>query len=380
MINNLLIKLIVLLIPTQLGLHFWPSFSRVAGIKVDYISPTIYFLDVLLVLLILLNVKKILKYLKDNLSPLGLFVSFIILNISFSISPQVSLFWWLRLLLYLLVFLVFRLRKLQWQQIRTSLLYGTIFVVILEITQLCTQSSLGGPLYYLGERAYSSATPGIGRLNLFGLEILRPTATFSHANSLAGYLIIVFYLFLKKPSPSWYKLIPFIGILLTFSKTTIVALAFVVFNLRAEIVIALSLLLTIAQPLLQNFVSQWQPVSDRLFYIQYLKKITLQNPLTGVGLGNFIPSLAKLLPGSLLTPSKLQPIHNIYYLFISELGLIGSLYLALTVIKYKIIKLISNPLILGLISTVLFTGALDHYTWTLPQNKLIILLALSIMF
>lgn len=374
-----MIKFIVLLLPTQLGFHFWPSFSRVAGIKVDYLSPTIYLLDIFLILFVVLNISKVIRYLKKKLHTLGILIFFIVINIIFSVSPPVSIFWWSRLLLYFLVFLVIRLRKTQWMEIRSPLLCGTIFVVILEISQLIFQSSLGGSLYFFGERTFSSSTPGIGRFNLFGQEILRPISTFSHSNSLAGYLLIVFYLFYKKPSPSWYKIIPFIGILLTFSKTAIVALAFIIFNLKSEIVIVLSLLLTLTQPFIQNIVSEWQSISDRLFYIQYFKKIFFNNSIFGVGLGNFIPSLGSLLPGSFITPSKLQPIHNIFFLYLSELGIIGSLLLIFTLIKYKILKFLSNPLIFGLIAIVLFTGALDHYTWTLPQNKLILILALAII-
>lgn len=379
MYSDFLIKLIVLFLPTQLGLHFWPSFSRVAGIKVDYLSPTLYFLDPLLLLLVLLNLKLITVFIKKNLISIGIFVSFIIFNTLFSTSPQNTIFWWLRTLLYLLVFLVLRLRRLSWKQIRTPLLYSTIIVVIIEIAQLLFQSSLGGPLYFLGERAFSGSTPGIGRFDLLGLEILRPMGTFSHANSLAGYLLIVFYLFSKKPSKSWHKIVPFIGILLTLSKTAIITLALIIFNLKPEFIILASVIITFAQPLIQNYSSSWQSLSDRLFYFTYLKKIILKNPLTGVGLGGFIPSLGNLLPGSFLTPSKLQPIHNLIFLAISDLGLLGVFLALLTAIKYKMLKVLSNPLVLGLLAIVLFTGSFDHYTWTLPQNKLIFLFALSIM-
>jgi len=377
--SNLLIKIVVLLLPTQLGLHFWPAFSRVAGIKVDYLSPTIYFIDILLVLLVIFNLKSLYLFLKKNLPTLGIFVSFIILNTLFSVSPLNTLFWWLRTLLYLLAFLVFRFRRLTWQQIRPSLLYGTILIVLIEIIQLCLQSSIGGPLYFLGERAFSGSTPGIGRFDLLGLEILRPISTFSHSNSLAGYLLVVFYLFSKRSSTSWHKLIPFIGILLTFSKSAIIALAFIVFNLKPEFIVLISVIITFAQPLIQNYSSNWQPLSDRLFYFAYLKRIVLQNPFTGVGLGGFIPALGRFLPGSFLTPSRLQPVHNLLFLSFSELGILGAFLVFLTAIKLKILKALSNPLILGLIALILFTGTFDHYTWTLPQNKLIFLLALSIM-
>ncbi len=379
MVSNFLIKLIVFLLPTQLGLHFWPSFSRVASIKIDYLSPTLYFVDILLLILISLNLKLLFRYLKKNIKPLFLFVLFIIFNTIFSVSPVNSLFWWIRTFLYLLTFIIFRQRHLQWEQIKKPLLYSTVIIVLIEIAQLLLQSSIGGPLYFLGERAYSSITPGIGRFNLFGREVLRPISTFSHSNSLAGYLLIVFYLFSKDISNSWYKVIPFIGILLSFSKNSIIALAFVLFDFKPGIIIYLSVLLTLIQLFLQNTLSSWKPLSDRLFYFVYLKKIITQNIFTGTGLGGFITSLGTKLPGSYLIPSKLQPLHNLPILIMTELGIIGTIVASVVLIKNKIYKYLSNPLALGLIALVLFTGAFDHYTWTLPQNKLIFLLALSIM-
>src|SRR5258706_15195361 len=50
-IESLLLSLLILFIPTELGKHFWPDFSIVTGIRVDYLSPTFYFTDILVVLL-----------------------------------------------------------------------------------------------------------------------------------------------------------------------------------------------------------------------------------------------------------------------------------------------------------------------------------------
>jgi hypothetical protein len=379
-LSDFLIKVIVVLLPTQLGLHFWPAFSRVAGIKVDYLSPTLYLIDILLIFLVILNFNSLKDYFNKNKIYLGIFLAFVLANIALAVSPLNSLFWWLRCFLYILVFIVFRLKKLTWENIRTPLLYGTILVVFIEILQLFKQSSLSGIFYYLGERAFTASTPGLGHLNLLGQDLIRPMSIFSHPNSLAGYLLVVFYLFSKNPSKSWHKLIPFLGILFASSKSSIIALAFIIFNLKPELTILLSLIFTLIQPLAQNFSFTWQSVSDRLFFFPYLNQISPFDPITGVGLGGFIPTLGKLLPGSLLTPSKLQPIHNLYFLYISELGTLGTVLLALTLLKRKIYKTLTNPLVLGLIAIILFTGAFDHYTWTLPQNKLIFILALSILF
>lgn len=380
MLIDLLIKIIVFLLPTQLGLHFWPAFSRVAGIKIDYLSPTLYLLDPFLIALVALNFRQILFLLKKHRFATLTFILFVVFNTLFSISPLNSLFWWLRTILYFFVFISFRLRKLTWENIHIPLFLGTLAVVFIEIAQLYLQSSVGGPLYFLGERAFSGSTPGLGHFNFLGRDIIRPMSIFSHANSLAGYLLLVFYLFTQKSAKIYQRLVPFLGILLSLSKSAIVALACVIFNLKPEIMILGALALTLIQPLLQNFSSNWQSLSDRLFYYPYLNKISPFKPITGIGLGSFIPSLGKNLPGSFLVPDKLQPIHNLIFLYVSELGVLGTVLLGLTLLVQKVYRILSSPPVLGLIALVLFTGAFDHYSWTLPQNKLIFLLALSIMF
>src|ERR1035437_10261792 len=52
--------LLVLFLPTQLGKHFWPNFSYVYGIRIDYLSPTLYFTDLLVIGLILFWVLEVL--------------------------------------------------------------------------------------------------------------------------------------------------------------------------------------------------------------------------------------------------------------------------------------------------------------------------------
>ncbi|MEK9176076.1 MAG: hypothetical protein AAB520_01390, partial [Patescibacteria group bacterium] len=53
-LDKLIFYLLLLFLPTQLGLHLWPDFSFVHGIRIDYLSPTIYFTDFLIVILFLI--------------------------------------------------------------------------------------------------------------------------------------------------------------------------------------------------------------------------------------------------------------------------------------------------------------------------------------
>ena len=45
-------------IPTQLGLHFWPEWSKVAGIRVDYLSPVLYLTDIFWTGWVVLKIRK----------------------------------------------------------------------------------------------------------------------------------------------------------------------------------------------------------------------------------------------------------------------------------------------------------------------------------
>lgn len=379
MFIELLFKLIVLFLPTQLGLHFWPNFSRVGGIKIDYLSPTLYFTDLLLILFITSNLKLLFLSIRRHYISGILFLLFIFLNTVLSISPLNSLFWWSRTILYLLTFVAVKQLNFSWKTIKSPLFIGTLIVVIIEIAQLCLQHSLNGALYLLGERHFSSATPGLGRLNLFGREIIRPMSTFSHPNSLAGYLLVVFYLFSVKKAGFVYRVVPFLGILLSLSKAALTFLFLYLFQVPPQYIIVLSLLLS----LIPNFYDLTKltasTISDRLFYHQYQKQILRGHELTGVGLGSYIPALEKHLPGSSITPQRLQPIHNLFYLLVNETGILGTTLIVFGIIKTAIRKIIVKPKILGLISLVIFVGVFDHYFWTLPQNKLILLLAFSIL-
>lgn len=378
MFSTILLQLIVFFLPTQLGLHFWPDFSRAAGIKVDYLSPTLYFVDLLLISYLFLNLKAVSRWLIHHLWPVELFLLFILLNTVLGVSPLNSAFWWCRLVLYLLFFLILRLRKVRWSQIQTPLLLSTFLIILLEILQLINQSSIGGLFYWLGERDFSSSTPGLGRLSLFGLDFIRPQSTFSHPNSLAGYLLLVYYLLHLKKFPLWSRLIVFVGLLMTLSKAAFLAFLLIsVFHINFLFLIFTFLLLSISQVFLPNTSIAVQFISDRLFLLTPTKKIILSSPLLGVGLGGYIPTLAEKIPGSFLLPAKLQPVHNLILLAVSEVGLLGVALLGL--LTKLNLKRILNPQLLGVLAVIVITGTFDHYWWTLPQNRLLLLLATAVL-
>jgi O-antigen ligase len=118
-------------------------------------------------------------------------------------------------------------------------------------------------------------------------------------------------------------------------------------------------------------------ISDRLFLLAPVKDIFSSSPLLGVGLGGFIPSLVGHLPGSFLRPAKIQPVHNLPLLIFLETGLSGLILLSLLIKRN--LKKILKPEVLAFLAIIIITGAFDHYWWTLPQNKLILILAWTIL-
>ena len=91
-----MIFLLLLLLPSQLALHFWPSWSLINGIRIDYLSPTLYFTDLIIIGLFLISRLRVRV-------PLPVII-FVVLNILVSSSPLVSLYKWLRVLEYLWLF------------------------------------------------------------------------------------------------------------------------------------------------------------------------------------------------------------------------------------------------------------------------------------
>src|ERR1035437_9579523 len=93
--------LLLLFLPTQFGKHFWPNFSYVYGIRIDYLSPTLYFTDVLIILIIvfwLFEKRKSLSKVFPKLRFFAVFILFIIIGIIQSNSQAVGIYGLVKLL------------------------------------------------------------------------------------------------------------------------------------------------------------------------------------------------------------------------------------------------------------------------------------------
>ncbi|MFC1625569.1 O-antigen ligase family protein, partial [Patescibacteria group bacterium] len=377
---NIVFYVLLALLPTQLAYHFWPASAFVYGIRVDYLAPTIYLTDVLVVLLFVLSDAKKKFFSKKVL----LLLLFALLNIYFSKSIEVSVYKWVKVfeMLFLGIYVAKNLTTKLFNNSIKILLYSSVTVSVIGIIQFIKLSTLGFPLNLLGERTFSASTPGVALASLFGQDFMRSYSTFSHPNSLAGFLgvmIILIFMFTKRKITPIIKLgvlIILICFLLTFSFSAFVSLFFVgaialfVKNKRhfwkiLALIVFVVFITGIAFPIFipKGFVvadNTSERVIQRLELANVSGGLIKQNPIFGVGLGNFIS-----------THWLLQPVHNIILLIFSEVGIFGVL-IFYALISSSIQRLKSKNLkTLALVTIfILLTGSVDHYWLTLQQNML----------
>lgn len=400
--------LLIFLIPTQLALHFWPEFAFVFGIRVDYLSPTIYLTDLLFISLLVpwlfKSRSKVLTDIKRNRNFLVLFLVVLILNLSFSTSFWVSFIKWIKIIE--LVILGYYIRKREdvftVNNIGRALFYSLFFFSAVGVLQFLRGETLGGPLYLVGERTFSIFTPGIALVNLLEKNFLRVYSTFPHPNSFAGFLgaTFLFFIFNHFKGNRVLRIFGYLLMLsvfvLTFSLSAYTALlvcavfylAFKkhifnkkVFGFLLIFVFVSSFYFSISpKPLLESKISLTQSSRERLELGNVSGKIFSENWITGIGLNTFI--INSVYYGiSENSVWLLQPVHNIYLLIFTEVGILG-----IGLFYHLIYKLLANNTKTKntwgvlIIVFVLVTGLFDHYWFTIQQNMLLLSLFFGISF
>ncbi|OGV89002.1 hypothetical protein A2Z41_02535 [Microgenomates group bacterium RBG_19FT_COMBO_39_10] len=400
-LHRYLFGLLVFLLPIQLGRHFWPEWTQVLGLPIDYLSPTIYLTDLLVSVILLfwlikmrsqLRLKKTIDWLKNNWWFLAMFL-FLLVNALLAPNREAAIFKLVKVIEF--VFLGFYVFKEQYKinEIILPLSGAIIYSALIALAQFIKQGTVGGLFWWLGERNFSLITPGIAKTIIGGRLILRPYATFSHPNVLAGFILVSMVLIGLgirrqgfRKAITWFALIlGGITIIFSFSRSvwlvgTLVGLGLVVQNqwqkrkksaLVTTIVIVLLLIsgfyYQIALPL-----SGRETIWQRFSLAQVAIKMIRANPLSGIGFNNFIPQLPFYWQ-QFGTTYWLQPVHNIYLLILAETGFIGLLILfwLLGLTFRRLLRTGSWQLILAL-SVVLSLGLFDHYWFTLQQSQLLL--------
>lgn len=393
-VENLLLFLTILFLPTQLGKHFWPKFSYIYSLKIDYLSPTFYFWDILAIGLL---VVWILQKPKINKLALNLLLFFLFAQALSVLGVQNAGASLVRLEQYILagffgVYLASCDFKEKFGRIYLPLVLSLGIEAGVAVLQFIHGSTLG--LWILGERSFTLLTPGIAKFDFNGLQVLRPYATFPHPNVLAGFLLVglsILYQGLMFRSRVFKAALISggIAIFLTMSRTAILAgfitTAIFLRKKSKNLVIFIAVLTVTLSPILFTRFSSLLNF-DNLTFVRREElagsawQMFLKYPAFGVGLNNFIPAQANNLVSG---PSRfLQPVHNIFMLALSETGIVGFMGL-IFLIGYPIRKLISYRVsLIALLSwfIIIFLGMFDHYFLTLPQGYRLLFLVWGLSF
>lgn len=390
--EKIAVFLFLFFLPTQLGKHFFLEFSYINGVRVDYLSLILYFTDLLFLILFFLNRNLIFAHLRKNVKLLTLFVFLLISNFLISKFPLLSFYRVLKILEFYFLFIIFKNFKDQ-KLVLISFLFAGLFQLILALAQLYQKSSLQGIFYFFGERYLSLLSSEVAKASIEGIEFLRPYGTFSHPNSLAGFFLLLYFFFLTNKSfnrfllgKQFSLLIFSLLIFVSFSKVAIITYLglnffyLLVFE-RKKFSCLICQLAKITVILVVGFVfltAKTDPLSwkKRINLLKDGFSILLTHPF-GVGFNHYLVYQAKF-------PQKypyffLQPVHNIFLLFLTEAGVILTVFFGY--IFWQFIKnRLKNLMFVFCLLVVLFTGFFDHYWLTLQQNWLLLSVVFGLIF
>ena len=380
----------------------------------------LYLSDILIVILLALWLYKSLFQKKLKIKKLtALTISFLsfglFLTLSLFSSKNLTISFYFLVKISLLIgfyyYIRLKIKKDELVNVYKIIFMGSIVQSLIALGQYIKQGSLG--LRYLGESVVAPNLYGVAKIDFLGQKIIRSYGTFSHPNILAVFLLVsiccVLWLVLKHKKPVYLIGLPILvlGLILTFSRTTVFLglIFFLLFffyswlkakplNFSRKMVTGsfsvflssvIAVFIVFSPLLIQRFNIQKedQAVSLRVFYNNAAFNIIKKSPLTGVGLGNFIIKLREIYPS--LASWQYQPVHNIYLLIFSEIGLFGLiafLFILFLIFKdYLRSKVYGLKLVFfgGLGIVFLVIGFVDHFFFTINQGMLLFWLILGII-
>ncbi len=383
-INRVIFLVFIFFLPTQLGKHFFPDYSYLNGVRVDYLSPTLYLTDFLVIFLFLLNFKEVINFLKNKKVLIGL--GLLLINVVLAKNQPVAFYQLIKIVEFLIVFFLSAnlFKVIKEKAFLIILFFSSGFQLFLAVLQLVYKQSIQGFFYWFGERMFNLSTPGIAKASIKGIEFLRPYGTFSHPNSMAGFFLLWYFFVLTNKRFNKYFVLKHLTlfiftclVFLSFSKVAI--LTYLILNtfyfiLNTKTGCRICRIVKVGTPaflslLFLQAVTDPLTIDKRIGLVKNSLEIIFKSPIFGVGIGNYLVAQAPFASKYFLFFN--QPVHNIFLLFAAETGiLIGGIIIGFLIKPVcRIFK--SNPYI---IVAVFITGLLDHYWLTLPQNWLILAL------
>jgi O-antigen ligase len=345
---------------------------------------------------------------------LGITGSSLSCNISFSFYRLSKLF--LGILFF--IYLKGNFRFLNFKNFLKVLFFSGILQSLIAIGQYLKQESLG--LQLLGESFLAPHLSGVAKISTEQGLVMRAYGTFPHPNILATFLIISIFagitllllsknkILQRKTFLGYFVSLSLLitGLILTFSRIAIFlgitmgSILLVTAILKKErsalkyALVKLSLLLLLFLIILTIFFAhllqerfevdlQDQSFSLRFFYQKTALEIIRQEHKVGIGSGCFISYLKKSYPN--LAYWSYQPVHNIYLLIATEMGLVSFLIfigMIIFTLKKNIAQISLEPFkkkfsLLGIV-LLLCIGFFDHFLLTINQGILLFWLLMGV--
>jgi hypothetical protein len=386
----------------------------------DYHIPFIYLSDVLILLILLgefiVNPKWLIKELREvpwwGVAAV-LFCGYLLASLFWSIKLVSAIYTVIKIIELMMFGLWFKqfIRRYPLRRIFIVLTAGVLPLMFIGVIEVLLGRSLN--LKIIGEWDFSVFTPGLAQTFIFGLRILRPYASFPHPNVYGGIMAIFALVWLdivtkinrhRNNRQFRYSLMIFflflLGMLVSFSRAAWIGFLLVVvfvyvfpiirgairsrfsikFSPELGFFVGLVSLLTLVIFHRLQLLFSWDNLA--LLRRQELNDIGVriwQDHLwLGVGINQFIVHVANywnVMNVYLVT----QPVHNIFLLVLSELGLIGAV-LWFIVFLLPVVRSfwISPHWLKSIWIVIITTGMVDHYWWTLQAGRLTLFLTLGL--
>jgi len=271
---------------------------------------------------------------------------------------------------------------------------GGVAQGILAISQFLFQHISANK--WLGISAQKAYEPGTAVVQAGAERWLRAYGSFGWPNSLGVYLavaLIVGAIIFSQSKKSYWpyilagQMVIFIGLIFSFSRGSWLAVVagllvyfavvykqknnFALLTLAKQIFAFILITAVLMPPYFSLFATRLGSVgnlesislSERVAQYNVAETIIRENLLTGVGPGLYTYYLAAVYPAPAY--GLYQPVHNIYLLAVSELGVL--MFMCLCVYVIWLIRQIwnKNPMYLSVIIVLLISGLFDHFLWSL---------------
>lgn len=349
---------------------------------------------------------------------LPVFVGIVALSTIFATNHVYALYIFGGLLVGALVSLAIgvmvRTDTIRFREVSVVIGASAFFQAIVALLQFYFQRSVG--LWFLGETVIGATTPGVARVMIGGERYLRSYGTLPHANILAGFLVlgiiaIAYLFFTAAPEKKFSRALSAMGLftilsalILTFSRSgwiiaSMVIIAIIAYGIiRKELrgrafgffcVVFVSLAILMyglgwAITPRAGFTKGEASVDHRIFYNQIGISLIEKHPF-GVGEGNQVLQAEReglYLSKGLNEVWLWQPVHNIYILIASELGVFGlAVFLLFLLVLFKEMEFKRTQAVFAslFVLSLLAFGLVDHFPWDLHAGRLMFWVALGIM-